>query len=95
MCVSELHPGQVKREKNRRQRILSPSPVPARDQYNKSVVQREEYYPPPASAVLLSEKRRRLNFVEMDGFGIVYLIENAQQFWLGTLWGTVYRRGPC
>ena len=37
-----------------------------------------------ASAVLLSEKRQRLKFV-MDGLGIVYLIENAQQFWSGAL----------
>jgi hypothetical protein len=30
--------------------------------------------------------KRVVNLVEMDGFGIVYLIENAQQFWLGALW---------
>jgi hypothetical protein len=48
-------------------------------------VQREEYGLPPASAILSSEKRQRLKFVEMDGLGIVYLIENAQQFWSGAL----------
>lgn|SRR6266702_2365649 len=28
----------------------------------------------------------------MDGFGIVYLIDNAQQFWSGALWEGLPRR---
>ena len=41
--------------------------------------------PLSASAVPLSEQGFQPNVFEMDGFGIVYLIENAQQFWSGVL----------
>lgn len=41
---------------------------------------------PAFCPVLSSEKRLRLSLVGMDGFGIVYLIENAQEFWSGALW---------
>ena len=33
----------------------------------------------------MSEQGFRPNVFDMDGFGIVYLIENAQQFWSGVL----------
>jgi len=58
-------------------------------------VRREGYNPLPASASPLSEQGFRPNVFEMDGFGIVYLIENAQQFWSGVLWWYTHRRSPC
>lgn len=65
-------------------RILSPKTKS--DPRNKSAVRREGYNPLPTSATPLSEQGFRPNVFEMDGFGIVYLIENAQQFWSGVLW---------
>ncbi len=43
----------------------------------------------PSAFALSSGKRTKLSFVGMDGFGIVYLIENAQEFWSGALCATL------
>jgi hypothetical protein len=45
---------------------------------------------PSTSASILSSENRLRPFVGMDGFGIVYLIENAQEFWSGALCGTLF-----
>ena len=45
--------------------------------------------PQSASVSILSSENRLRPFVGMDGFGIVYLIENAQEFWSGALCGTL------
>jgi hypothetical protein len=45
--------------------------------------------PSPSASIQSLEEGLSFTFVGMDGFGIVYLIENAQQFWLGALCGTL------
>lgn len=61
------------------------SSTPALLVLHNSTTQREKHHrPPSASSFAISAGRRiGLTPVEMDGFGIVYLIENAQQFWSG------------
>jgi hypothetical protein len=52
---------------------------------------RENTTPRPSASASASSTTKGLGlivvgFIDMDGFGIVYLIENAQQFWSGALW---------
>jgi len=68
--------------------------TPSKHGHQKVAVQREEHDPSPVLSSYLQEKRPRFSFVGMDGFGIVYLIENAQEFWLGALWRHPHLRSP-